>query len=69
MDERENGMVEVEIEVDKQTYGEFCALCERQGLMPEEIIRQFFEWMASNPEEARAWFLQAGKELIPSEHP
>ena len=55
-------MVEMELEVDSQVYREFCGLCERRGLVPEEVTHQFFHWVASHPEEAKAWLRQAAAE-------
>ena len=62
MDERKDGMAEMELEADGQVYDEFCDLCQRRGLVPEEVTRQFFRWVAACPDEAAGWLRQAAEE-------
>ncbi len=54
-------MVEMELEVDSLVYREFCDLCERRGLVPEAVTRQFFRWVVACPNEAAAWLRQAAE--------
>lgn len=55
-------MTEIKLDLDPGLYARFSKHCIAQGLVPEDVVRQYFEWIAREPEKATVWLQNALEE-------